>query len=50
MEWRPGSGKKQDLPEVDRAGFSSTDEAKQKVNPAQSAFFERLDQLQEQRK
>jgi predicted NUDIX family NTP pyrophosphohydrolase len=39
MEWPPNSGRFQDCPEVDRAGFFRLAEAKQKINPAQIAFL-----------
>lgn len=35
MEWPPHSGKFEDCPEVDRAGFFGMEEAKGKINPAQ---------------
>ena len=44
MEWPPHSGKFQTCPEVDRARFFGLVEAKQKINPAQVAFLEELDQ------
>jgi predicted NUDIX family NTP pyrophosphohydrolase len=45
MEWPPRSGKFQTCPEVDRASFYGIAEAKQKINPAQVAFLEELQQL-----
>jgi len=45
MEWPPRSGKFQTCPEVDRACFFRMAEAKLKINPAQAAFLEKLDQL-----
>jgi len=45
MEWPPRSGKFQTCPEVDRASFYGMAEAKQKINPAQAAFLEELQQL-----
>jgi predicted NUDIX family NTP pyrophosphohydrolase len=45
MEWPPRSGKFQTCPEVDRAGFFRMGEAKIKINPAQIAFLEELEQL-----
>jgi predicted NUDIX family NTP pyrophosphohydrolase len=44
MEWPPRSGKMQQFPEIDRAAFLGIEQAKQKVNPAQMAL---LDELQE---
>jgi len=42
MEWPPRSGRKQTFPEIDRAEFFSTEEARRKINPAQIVFLERL--------
>ncbi|MGZ3901753.1 MAG: NUDIX domain-containing protein [Bacteroidia bacterium] len=42
MEWPPGSGKRQQFPEVDRAGWFTTNEAKRKIIPAQIYFIEEL--------
>lgn len=42
MEWPPGSGKRKDFPEVDRAGWFSIPEAKEKINPGQRPFLEDL--------
>jgi predicted NUDIX family NTP pyrophosphohydrolase len=42
IEWPPQSGRRQAIPEVDRAEFFSIEEAKQKINPAQVVFLERL--------
>lgn len=42
MEWPPRSGKVQQFPEVDRAGFFPVEEARRKINPAQIAFIDRL--------
>jgi predicted NUDIX family NTP pyrophosphohydrolase len=42
MEWPPKSGKKQSFPEIDRAAWFVIDEAKEKVNPAQTALIEEL--------
>jgi predicted NUDIX family NTP pyrophosphohydrolase len=49
MEWPPRSGKFQTVPEVDRACFFRIAEAKQKINPAQIAFLEELQQLRRKR-
>jgi len=46
MEWPPRSGKFETVPEVDRACFFSLADAKIKINPAQIAFLEELEQLQ----
>jgi predicted NUDIX family NTP pyrophosphohydrolase len=42
MEWPPRSGRRQEYPEVDRAGWFSLDDASEKLNPAQVAFLDRL--------
>jgi predicted NUDIX family NTP pyrophosphohydrolase len=43
MEWPPGSGKKQDFPEIDRAEFFAMEEAKQRINAAQAELLSRLE-------
>jgi predicted NUDIX family NTP pyrophosphohydrolase len=42
IEWPPRSGEFQDFPEIDRAEFFPVDLARQKINPAQIAFIDRL--------
>ncbi len=42
MAWPPRSGAMQTFPEVDRAEWFGFDLAKQKLNPAQAAFVDRL--------
>ena len=42
MEWPPKSGKKQSFPEVDKAGWFSFEEARQKILPGQTALLEDL--------
>ena len=42
MEWPPRSGRTQEFPEIDRAEFFPIGEAKQKINPAQIDFLDRL--------
>lgn len=42
LEWPPNSAKMQSFPEVDKAAFFSIDEAKRKINSAQTAFLDRL--------
>ena len=42
MEWPPKSGRMQQFPEVDRAGWFGLEEAAEKLNPAQVVFLERL--------
>jgi predicted NUDIX family NTP pyrophosphohydrolase len=46
MEWPPRSGKRQKFPEVDQAAFFPDEIAREKINPAQATFLDRLrDQL-----
>jgi predicted NUDIX family NTP pyrophosphohydrolase len=42
LEWPPGSGRMREFPEVDRAGWFSIDDAKQKILPAQAGFLDEL--------
>jgi predicted NUDIX family NTP pyrophosphohydrolase len=42
IEWPPRSGRRQSYPEVDRAGWFTLDEAREKLNPAQADFLDRL--------
>ena len=42
LEWPPRSGKMQTFPEVDKAAFFSVDEARRKMNIAQTVFIDRL--------
>jgi predicted NUDIX family NTP pyrophosphohydrolase len=42
LEWPPRSGRSQEFPEVDRAGWFGPDEAREKLLPAQAAFVDRL--------
>ncbi len=42
LEWPPRSGHFQDFPEIDRAGFFSIKEAKEKIIPAQVPLLEAL--------
>jgi predicted NUDIX family NTP pyrophosphohydrolase len=42
MEWPPRSGTTAEFPEVDRAAWFSLDEAREKLNPAQVEFVDRL--------
>jgi predicted NUDIX family NTP pyrophosphohydrolase len=42
MEWPPHSGRMGTFPEVDRAAFFSLEQAKARVNPAQTALLEEL--------
>ncbi len=42
IEWPPRSGKRLQVPEAGRADWFTLDEARGKVNPAQTAFLDRL--------
>jgi predicted NUDIX family NTP pyrophosphohydrolase len=42
MQWPPRSGQMRTFPEVDRAAFFVLAQARQKINPAQVEFLERL--------
>ena len=42
MEWPPRSGKQIVIPEADRGEFFDAESAKQKINPAQAEFIDRL--------
>jgi predicted NUDIX family NTP pyrophosphohydrolase len=42
IEWPPRSGKRLQIPEVDRAGWFTLDAARVKLNPAQFPFLDRL--------
>lgn len=45
MEWPPRSGRQAEFPEVDRAEYFDLVTAKQKINPAQVALLDELEQL-----
>jgi predicted NUDIX family NTP pyrophosphohydrolase len=42
VEWPPKSGRKQSFPEVDRAGWFTLDEAREKMLAGQRVFLDRL--------
>ncbi len=42
LEWPPRSGRMQAFPEVDRAGWFELAAARERLNPAQTAFLDRL--------
>jgi predicted NUDIX family NTP pyrophosphohydrolase len=42
LEWPPRSGRRQEFPEVDRAGWFGAEEAREKLVSAQAAFVDRL--------
>lgn len=48
MEWPPRSGKKQLIPEVDKAGWFTIEEARQKLVPGQVSIAEELYTLKHQ--
>jgi predicted NUDIX family NTP pyrophosphohydrolase len=45
LEWPPRSGRTQVFPEIDRAEWFGLDAAREKLNPAQAAFVDRLESL-----
>jgi predicted NUDIX family NTP pyrophosphohydrolase len=45
LEWPPRSGRRQSFPEIDRAEWFPLDAAREKLNPAQAAFIDRLEAL-----
>jgi predicted NUDIX family NTP pyrophosphohydrolase len=45
LEWPPRSGRTQEFPEIDRAEWFGLDDAREKLNPAQAAFVDRLEAL-----
>jgi predicted NUDIX family NTP pyrophosphohydrolase len=50
MEWPPRSGRQQEFPEVDRAGWFTLEAARKKLLDAQVALVEELARLLEQRR
>jgi predicted NUDIX family NTP pyrophosphohydrolase len=42
MEWPPRSGRHAEFPEIDRAEWFAVDVAREKINPAQAEFLDRL--------
>jgi predicted NUDIX family NTP pyrophosphohydrolase len=45
MEWPPHSGRQQEFPEVDRAGWFSIPVAKEKIVKGQAGFLDELNQI-----
>jgi predicted NUDIX family NTP pyrophosphohydrolase len=43
MQWPPRSGRMQEFPEIDRAQWFALGEARERINPAQAAFLDRLE-------
>ena len=44
MEWPPRSGRRQEFPEIDRAGWFPLAQARVKLIEAQTAFLDRLEE------
>jgi predicted NUDIX family NTP pyrophosphohydrolase len=44
MQWPPRSGRTQEFPEVDRAEWFTLDDARERINPAQAALIDRLEE------
>jgi predicted NUDIX family NTP pyrophosphohydrolase len=42
LEWPPRSGQVREFPEVDRAAWFGLEDARERINPAQAAFLDRL--------
>ncbi len=42
IEWPPRSGRRIEIPEVDRAEWFTLEAAREKINPAQAALLERI--------
>ncbi len=45
LEWPPRSGKMQEFPEIDRAGWFTPEEAKEKIIKGQQGFLEELPRM-----
>lgn len=45
LEWPPRSGRTARFPEIDRAEFFALTEARERINPSQRAFLDRLERL-----
>ena len=45
LEWPPRSGRRQEFPEVDRAGWFDLAEARRKILPGQAPFLDELENL-----
>jgi predicted NUDIX family NTP pyrophosphohydrolase len=45
IEWPPRSGRRIEIPEVDRAEWFELERAREKINPAQAALLDRLLEL-----
>ncbi|MEO5643422.1 MAG: NUDIX domain-containing protein [Bacteroidia bacterium] len=42
IQWPPGSGRQKEFPEVDKAGWFSFSDAKEKINQSQAALLDEL--------
>jgi predicted NUDIX family NTP pyrophosphohydrolase len=42
IEWPPRSGRRQAFPEIDRVQWFELAQARERINPAQAAFLDRL--------
>jgi predicted NUDIX family NTP pyrophosphohydrolase len=45
IEWPPRSGKRIEIPEVDRAEWFNLQDAREKINPAQAELLDRLGEV-----
>ena len=45
MEWPPRSGRRQEFPEIDRAGWFALEDARERLLAAQTPFLDRLREL-----
>jgi predicted NUDIX family NTP pyrophosphohydrolase len=45
LEWPPRSGKRQEFPEVDRAGWFTLEAAREKITKGQAGFLDQLNQI-----
>jgi predicted NUDIX family NTP pyrophosphohydrolase len=50
MEWPPNSGRRAAFPEVDRAAWFDTDEARVRIHEAQRSFLDELTSASDQEK
>ncbi len=48
LEWPPRSGRVTTFPEIDRAEWFTLAAAREKINPAQRPFLDRLEQMHPQ--
>lgn len=49
VQWPPGSGREIEIPEVDRAEWLDLEHAREKINAAQTALLDRLEQAMTER-